>query len=335
MSSVDLGVPVATLGSGVTVHHGVEFAVVEGYRPLLLDLYVPAAGAASGAAIVYLHGGGWAVGSRRRFGRAFASWSPTPFDLLAQAGFVVATADYRLSGEACFPAQLHDVKAAIRWVRGNADRLAVDVGRVMTWGESAGGHLAVLAGLTGGRPELEGTVGDFIGQSSAIGGVVDWYGPMNLRSIGAQHALGSEKRPDDAGSWESSMVGAPLQSDPARTRAASPISYVHAAAPPIQIHHGTVDTQVPCAQSTEFVDAMRAVGGTADLILVEGSDHFWTGARDLAAIFQSSLAFALATTSTPTSRWSGAISRHGWRKSRPRGKDRAATTGSVRSTDEQ
>ena len=303
MSAVDLGVPVATLGSGVTVHHGVEFAVVEGYRPLLLDLYVPAADVASGAAIVYLHGGGWAVGSRRRFGRAFASWSPTPLDLLAQAGFVVATADYRLSGEACFPAQLHDVKAAIRWVRGDAERLGVDAGRVMTWGESAGGHLAVLAGLTGGRSELEGAVGDFTDQSSAVCGVVDWYGPMNLLSIGAQHALGSEKRPDDAGSWESSMVGAPLQSDPARTRAASPISYVHAVAPPIQIHHGTVDTQVPCAQSIEFVDALRVAGGTADLILVEGSDHFWTGAPDLAAIFQSSLAFALTT----TSRWSGAM----------------------------
>ena len=297
MSLVDLGVPASLLDSGVTVHHGVEFAAVEGYRPLLLDLYVPTVEAASGAAIVYLHGGGWAVGSRRRFGRAFAPWSPTPLDLLAQAGFVVATVDYRLSGEACFPAQLHDVKAAIRWVRGNAERLGVDVGRVMSWGESAGGHLAMLAGLTGGRPELEGDVGDFVDKSSAVAGVVDWYGPMNLLSIGAQHAPGGEKRPDDAGSWESSMVGAPLQSEPARTREASPISYVHAAAPPIQIHHGTVDTQVPCAQSTEFVDALRAAGGSADLILIEGSDHFWTGAPDLAAIFQASLVFSLATTS--------------------------------------
>lgn len=294
---IDLGVPHTILASGVTVHHGVEFAVVEGYRPLLLDLYVPAAGAASGAAIVYLHGGGWAVGTRRRFGRAFAGWSPSPLDLLAQSGFVVASLDYRLSGEARFPAQVHDVKAGIRWVRGNAERLGVDAGRVMTWGESAGGHLAALAGLTGGRPELEGAVGEFVDQSSAVASVVDWYGPMNLLSIGAQHAPGSVKRPDDAGSWESSMVGVPLQSDPARTRAASPISYVHAEAPPIQIHHGTVDTQVPCAQSIEFVDALRAAGGTVELVLVEGSDHFWTGAPDLAAIFQASLAFALSTTS--------------------------------------
>lgn len=289
---VDLGVPASTLASGVVVHHGVEFATVEGFRPLLLDLYMPAASTAPAAAIVYLHGGGWAVGTRRRFGRAFVSWSPTPLDLLAQAGFVVATVDYRLSGEAPFPAQLHDVKAAIRWLRGNAARLGVDPARLIAWGESAGGHLAMLAGLCGDLAELEGGIGDFLGESSAVGGVVDWYGPMNLVSLSSQHATGSDKRPDDPDSWESSLVGAPLQTDPARTRAASPISYVHAAAPPIQIYHGTVDTQVPFAQSVEFVDALRLAGGRADLVVVEGSDHFWTGAPDVAAIFGASLAFA-------------------------------------------
>jgi acetyl esterase/lipase len=298
MPAVDFGVPVAELASGVTVHHGVEFSVVEGFRPLLLDLYLPAAGAASGATIVYLHGGGWAVGTRRRFGRSFLSWSPTPLDLLAQAGFAVATVDYRLSGEARFPAQLHDVKAAIRWLRGNASRLGIDPSRVITWGESAGGHLAVLAGLTGVRAELEGDVGDFVGESSAVGGVVDWYGPMNLLSLSSQHRADSDKRPDDAGSWESSMVGAPLQTDPARTLAASPITYVHADAPPIQIHHGTLDSQVPHAQSVEFADALRAVGGTVELVTVEGSDHFWTGAPDLAAIFDASLSFARRITAT-------------------------------------
>lgn len=296
MPALDLGVPSTTLASGVSVHHGVEFASVEGFRPLLLDLYAPAAGTESGAAIVYLHGGGWAVGTRRRFGRAFVGWSPTPLDLLAQAGFVVATVDYRLSGEARFPAQLHDVKAAIRWVRGNAAALAVDPAQIVAWGESAGGHLAMLAGLTGGRADLDGAVGDQLGESSAVCGVIDWYGPMNLLSLSAQHAPGSDKRPDDAGSWESSLVGMPLQADPERTRAACPITYVHASAPPIQIHHGTVDTQVPYAQSVEFVDALRAAGGDAELITVEGSDHFWIGAPDLAAIFDASLAFAQRVT---------------------------------------
>ncbi len=147
---------------------------------------------------------------------------------------MVATVDYRLSGEARFPAQLHDVKAAIRWVRGNASQLGVDPSKVLAWGESAGGHLAMLAGLTAGsmpelpRSDVEGEVGQHLGESSAVCGVVDWYGPMNLLSLSAQHRPDSDKRPDDAGSWESSMVGAPLQTDPARTRSASPISYVHA-----------------------------------------------------------------------------------------------------------
>ena len=292
MSALDFGVPVSTLASGVTVHHGVEFASIEGFRPLLLDLYVPPPGSSSGAAIVYLHGGGWAVGTRRRFGRAFVTWSPTPLDRLAQAGFAVATVDYRLSGEARFPAQLHDVKAAIRWVRGNATTLAVDPANLVAWGESAGGHLATLAGLTADSADLEGEVGDHRGESSAVCAVIDWYGPMNLLSLSSQHLPSSDKRPDDAQSWESSMVGEPLQTDPERSRAASPISYVHAAAPPIQIHHGTADGQVPFAQSVEFAEAMRQAGGNVELIVVEGSDHFWTGAPDLGAIFDASLAFA-------------------------------------------
>ena len=154
----------------------------------------------------------------------------------------------------------------------------------------------MLAGLTGDRPELEGDVGGWLGESSAVCGVVDWYGPMNLLSVGSQHRPDSDKRPDDAGSWESSLVGVPLQTDPARTLAASPISYVHADAPAVQIHHGTDDTQVPFAQSVEFVEALRAAGGTVDFIVVEGSDHFWTGAPDLAAIFDASLAFARRVT---------------------------------------
>jgi len=163
----------------------------------------------------------------------------------------------------------------------------------------------MLAGLTGDRPELEGEVGECLNESSAVCGVVDWYGLMNLLSVGSQHRPDSDNRPDDASSWESSMVGAPLQTDPARTLAASPISYVHAGAPPIQIHHGTADTLVPFAQSAEFVEALRAAGGTVELLVVEGSDHFWTGAPDLAAIFDVSLAFALRAT-TPDSNGLGA-----------------------------
>ena len=260
-STVDLGVPVSTLDSGVVVHHGVEFATVEGFRPLLLDLYLPAASGPC-PAIVYLHGGGWAVGTRRRFGRAFASWSPTPLDRLAQAGFAVATLDYRLSGEARFPAQLHDVKAAIRWVRGNSSALGIDPARMITWGESAGGHLAMLAGLTGDRPDLEGSIGEHLGQSSAVCGVIDWYGPMNLLSLGfaaparqrqatrrcrfvgvddgrgasanrsGAHARGEPDlvRPRRRASRRRSTTGMPTRSCPTRKVSSSPMRYALPAA---------------------------------------------------------------------------------------------------------
>jgi acetyl esterase/lipase len=190
------------------------------------------------------------------------------------------------------------VKAALRWIRGNASLLGIDGARVVAWGESAGGHLAMLAGMTGDDSSMAGDVGTFLDQSSAVCGVIDWYGTMNLLSIGAQHVPGSDKDPDATGSWESSMVGAPLQSDPQRTSAASPITYVHAGAPPVQIHHGTADSLVPFAQSVEFADALRAAGGDVELIPVEGSNHFWTGAPDIRAIFDTSLAFARRVTTT-------------------------------------
>ena len=148
-------------------------------------------------------------------------------------------------------------------------------------------------------------------ESSAVSGVIDWYGPMNLLS----HRFAARSRQRQAtrrrrDSWESSMVGVPLQVDPARTLAASPISYVHAGAPPVQIHHGTVDTLVPYAQSVEFADALRNAGGDVELIAVDGSDHFWTGRPTWPP--SSTVPWPSPAASPPPSRpagpsWSGAI----------------------------
>nr|BFE80889.1 hypothetical protein GCM10020093_034900 [Planobispora longispora] len=145
---------------GARLLRGVEYAAPSGFRPLLLDLHLPAAEAHRPVPVVlFLHGGGWRTGSRGRFGPAFDSWRESPFDLLVRAGLAVASIDYRLSGEAVFPAQLHDGKAALRWLRSYGAGLGLDADRVVLWGESAGGHLAALLGLTAGRPELEGEVG--------------------------------------------------------------------------------------------------------------------------------------------------------------------------------
>jgi hypothetical protein len=137
---------------GVSVLGGVPYAALPGTRPLELDLYLPAARPAP--VVVFVHGGGWRLGSRHSAGPAYARTSA--FEAVARAGIAVASVDHRLSAEAAWPAQLHDVKAAVRWLRARAGELGVDPGRVSAWGESAGGHLAALLGLTAGDPGLEG-----------------------------------------------------------------------------------------------------------------------------------------------------------------------------------
>ncbi len=269
-----LDVAPVPLSTGGTLYSAVEFGSIEGFRPLQLDLYLPERPSALSPAIVYFHGGGWAVGTRRRFGRAFRSWSPSALARLAAAGFAVITVDYRLSGEATFPAQIDDAKAAVRWLRANAEELHVDVDRIVAWGESAGGQLAALLGVTGHRDTADD-----------VCAVISWYAPMDLRN-------GSD--PDSA---ESKMLGGTAVSQPEVAAAASPIMHVHPAAPPFHIQHGTADALVPIDQSERMVDALREVGVPVVLKTVEGSDHFWTGAPDLEAIFTESLDFAMRITS--------------------------------------
>ena len=278
------------LDGGMTMYHAIEYASVEGFRPLQLDLYLPAPSASPSPVIVYFHGGGWSVGTRRRFGRAFKPWQPTALERVAAAGFAIATVDYRLTGEAVFPAQLHDAKAAVRWVRANAEALNIDPTRVVAWGESAGGHIAALVGLTSDRRELEGTISD-LGFSSAVSGVVEFYAPTDLLAGAEQRHPESDGDPNSAESSESRLIGAALIDRPDLARAASPVTYAHAGAPPFHIEHGTDDRMVPFGQAESLAAALQAVGVPVELVAIEGADHFWTGAPDLEAIFNRSLDF--------------------------------------------
>ena len=283
--------------TGVLKYHAIEYAVIDGYRPLQLDLYLPAAPTTTlRPAIVFVHGGGWSVGSRRRFGRAFRAWTPTPLELMALAGFAVVCVDYRLSAEARFPAQLHDCKAAVRWLRAHAEELHVDGGRIVAWGESAGGHLALLLGLTGDRRDvddgLDGAVGEHLDQRSDVCAVVDWYGVTDLLAANSQRHPNSAADHDATDSYESQLVGAPVQQVPEASRRASPMTYAHAGAPPVQIHHGDADLVVPYRQSVELVRTLTELEVDVEFVTLPGTDHFWIGAPDIAAIFQASLAFA-------------------------------------------
>ncbi len=191
--------PARTGAGGVRVLAGVPCAALPGSRPLELDLYLPA-DAGPAPVVVFLHGGGRRLGSRHTAGPAHRGADPTPFEQVAQAGIAVASVDHRLSGEAVWPAQLHDVKAAVRWLRERAAELGVDPDRIAGWGESAGGHLAELLGPVG-DPSLEGDVG-VTGPSSRVAAVAAWYAPGDL--VGLPTDLGTD--PTDRGTREAQLL---------------------------------------------------------------------------------------------------------------------------------
>ncbi|MEV6171582.1 alpha/beta hydrolase [Streptomyces sp. NPDC051954] len=267
--------------------------MVPGYRPLALDLYTPV-GKGPFPVIVYLHGGGWRLGSRREFGPAFDGLTPDPWTTLTRAGFAVASVDYRLSGEAPFPAQVHDVKAAVRWLRHRHGELNLDAEHIVAFGESAGGHLAALLGLTPDHAELEGTVG-VTGPSSRVTAVIDWYAPTDLLAL-SRHTPPAP--PGGAGqpSREALLLGNQAQQVPHLARLASPVAHVSAAAPPFHIAHGADDRLVPSGQSQALTTALRSAGVPVDLHLVEGAGHLWTGADDATPLLDTAIKFAQAVT---------------------------------------
>jgi acetyl esterase/lipase len=272
--------PPARSGAGGTrLLLGVPYAAIPGVRPLELDLYLPPGDAGPVPVAVFLHGGGWRLGSRHVAGPAYRGASPTPFERVAQAGIAVASVDYRLSGEAVWPAQLHDVKAAVRWVRARAGELGVDGDRIAAWGESAGGHLAELLGVTAGDPALEGGIG-VSGPSSAVAAVAAWYAPSDVRAVATD--LGVD--PLDPATREAQLLGAPAPEVPDAAAQASPLTHVSPAAPPFLLLHGRADRFVPCVQSERLAAELDAAGADVELHLLDGADHMWLGAPDAAAL---------------------------------------------------
>ncbi|WP_104045762.1 alpha/beta hydrolase [Arthrobacter sp. ZGTC412] len=265
---------------------GIKFAHPEGSAPLLLDLYLPAAsqpGAQQSAApqqpgslpaVVHFHGGGWRVGGRSSLGPQVDSLNLSPIERLVDAGFVVASADYRLSSVAHFPAQLLDAKAAVRWLRAHASDFNVDPDRIYAWGDSAGGHLASLVGLTAGSEEYRGDK-DRADVSDVVAAVAVWYPPTDLLRMGEQALPNAVATADDPGSREALLLGAQPADAPEKAAAASPLTYAGNHAPPFFLAHGTADRFVPPAQSATLAAALEAAGTDVELLLIEGADHMW------------------------------------------------------------
>jgi acetyl esterase/lipase len=236
----------------------VEFAKA-GDHALALDLYIPA-GPSKPMLIVYVHGGAWRAGSK----------SDMPLGPLLLRGFPVASVDYRLSTEAPFPAQSHDIKAAIRFLRAKGKELGVDPTRIAIAGSSAGGHLAALIGVTAGVKELEGTLGAFPDESSRVQAIIDLFGASNLETILSQsteHGLGVR-----VPALQLLLGGQPTEK-PELARLASPVAHIDANDPPLLMIHGDADPQMPYQQSVELKAAYEKVRLTVQLETIAGGKH--------------------------------------------------------------
>lgn len=262
---------------GVQVHRDVVHTVLPGYRPLSLDLYLPAA---PRALCVYAHGGGWRIGSRRAGPGGLSPTSATRFERMARHGLAVASVDYRLSDEARFPAQREDVTAAMRWLLDDPAS-PVRALPLVVFGVSAGGTLVALAALD---PELP------------VRAAALWYAPTDLAALpDDQDAIGA---PSDRGpaSREALLLGGTASDLAALAADASPVTHVRAGAPPVLLLHGEADVAVPVRQSERLVDALSAAGTPATLEVVPGRGHMFTGMPDdeVEALLDRTTAFLLA-----------------------------------------
>lgn len=257
---------------GATSHRGITYAEELGFRPLLMDVHVPVGARGPVPCVVWVHGGAWEFGDRRFTPEHWPAglW----FGSLVAAGLAVATVDYRLLGEAHYPGALHDVKAAVRFLRSRAADLGIDPDRLGVSGESAGGQIAAMVALTGDEPALEGAVG-LQGPSSAVQAAAILYGVADFAALLASHALLPGQIPDEP---ESRFLGATPEQAPGRFLDASPVSHATSSAPPVLLVSGDCDATVPLDQSERLRDALLAAGAH-DVVLevVPGADHCFVG----------------------------------------------------------
>ncbi len=249
-------IPAASIPSTVRTERDLPYAGTDNPRQKL-DLYLPKnpSGQKPLPLVAFIHGGGWRMGDK---GNAYRVLGP----LVESGKYVCASIGYRLTDEATWPAQIHDCKAAIRWLRGNAEKYNIDPDRIGVIGPSAGGHLVAMLGTSGDVAELEGTLGDFAKMSSRVQCVVDEYGPTDLMVIrsGAEGPVAK-------------LLGGPIDEKKEAARSASPVSFVSRDDPPFLIIHGTKDPLVRFHQSELLQEALQKAGVEASLIPVTDGGH--------------------------------------------------------------
>ena len=227
-------------------------------HPLKLDLYLPENPVGKLPVIVWIHGGSWKSGSK--------DFCPIAF--MAHKGLAIVSLDYRLSTVATYPAQLHDCKGAIRWLRANAAKYQLDPDRLGIFGASAGGHLAALLATTGTVKQLEGNVGGNLEYSSDVQAVCAFYPPTDLDKL-VTNPEWRRSPISDIGR----LLGGPLNDNLQKAATANPINYISPKTAPIFLLHGDRDTLVPISQSEILYNALQKAGVASEFAIVKGKGH--------------------------------------------------------------
>ncbi len=259
MILLSIAVPLQSFAEdSFTRFNDIEYANVNGHR-LLLDLYLPKA-KRNPPLLVWVHGGAWRAGSK----------SHMPLIKLVQKGYAVASVDYRLSPVAMFPAQIYDIKAAIRFLRGSSSKYGYNAKKIGILGSSAGGHLVALMGVTNHHRQLEGDLGDFDQESSSVEAIVDYYGPTNFMTILEQstpHGLSVRVPALEL------LLGDRPEKKETLAKLASPVFHVDNQDPPLLIIHGDQDPQVPINQSHELHGAYKKHNRDVTFKVIHGGAH--------------------------------------------------------------
>ena len=257
-----------TFASVAPTHADLAYATLSSAQKL--DLYLPTTGSGPFPLVIMVHGGGFMFGDKADGGGL------TGVDALLAAGYAVASINYRLSGEAQYPAQIHDAKAAVRFLRANAAEYNLNPDKFGAWGASAGGNLVSLLGTTCGVAELEGTELGYADQSSCVQAVVDWFGPIDFLKMQEQlTAAGCSASTDEASSPESRLMGAPIQTIPEKVALTNPMNYITPDDAPFFIENGSADCNIPPIQNKNLAEALSAVIGADKVTYVslEGAGH--------------------------------------------------------------
>ncbi len=231
----------------VRVEDGVVFGRGSG-RALRCDVYYPPEAVRKGIGVLLLHGGGWQSGDRSQL-KGYGI-------LLGRRGYTCVASEYRLTGEALWPAQIEDVKSALRWMRANADALRIDPEKIVIEGNSAGGHLALVAAGAAGVPEFEGDGGNE-GVSTGVAAAIAFYPPTGL-----------ERR-----SWGGLPVLFGPDAATETLKAASPLTYATRAYPPTLIIQGNADEIVPAREATAMYEALHDAGAPVELHMFANQPH--------------------------------------------------------------